>query len=40
MAAFSITEKVAWDQVRQVNWVGDNGHVFGQKFLGEKGSVR
>jgi hypothetical protein len=28
-------------QVRGVGWVGDNSHVvFGQKFPGEKGSVR
>jgi hypothetical protein len=25
---------------KKVGWVGDDSHVFGQKFPGEKGSVR
>jgi hypothetical protein len=33
--------KVAGSQVRRVGWAGDDSHVvFGQKFPGEKGSVR
>jgi hypothetical protein len=33
--------KVAWDQVKQVGWVGEDSHVaFGKKFSGEKGNVR
>jgi hypothetical protein len=39
MVAFQFYPHVGKD--RKVEWVGDNSHVvFGQKFPGEKGTVR
>jgi hypothetical protein len=32
--------KITGVQIRRVGWVGDNSHIFGQKFPGRKGIVR